>query len=555
MHVGFYAGPALMSILTFIGVSNALVPNTLQLKEAATTGFQGAPTSAACSVEGSVVRLGTNEPIQRAQVTISSTSQRRNYYSGLTDASGRFTVEGLAPDRYKVRVHKVGYLTQDYGEDSPGGVGTAVPVCLGESMKNFSFRMVPEGVIFGRITFEDGTPAVGAIVKAFRSEVHRGQRKLFASATAEANDLGEYRLYDLPPRPYYVRAESREQYVKEAQGYAAVFYPGSWDAKGAIAVNVPPGQEVPLSDVTLVPTSAVTIRGHVFNAISGKPLNGCCVFLEPGGDVVLDDSGPGRPTDSEGAFEIENVPSGSFVLRASAFAEGKWHHSMLPIEVQNANLDNLDLTIRPEVSIAGRISVQSSDPVRLSMFRVLIEGLGLGYSGIQSAEVRANGSFQMLAVPPGRYEVKVEGGPTGAYVESVQLHGEKSPDNTLDLTSGSDQGLLEILLNSAGCQVDGNVTDGGGLSVALATIALIPQGDRRKNYALYKVVKSDSLGRFVINGVPPGEYELFAWKEIEYGRWEDPDFLAPLEHDSVRVTTEDHEHKSVELRAIQDSAR
>jgi protocatechuate 3,4-dioxygenase beta subunit len=486
-------------------------------------------------------------------------------YRRFTDASGRFVLDGIGPGHYKIRIYKVGYLAQDYGEDSADGSGASLTVRPGENISDLLFRMVPEGVLSGRVIDEDGASVVDAAVTALRMQFRRGQRKLFAIATIQTNDLGEYRLYDLPPGRYYVRAASQEQDTKEKKrpkgndttpaqsGYAAVYYPGTSDAKEAIAVTVPPGQEVPLAEMTLVPTSAVSIRGHVFNAISGKPLTGCCVFMGPGAGVVLDDNGPGRLAGPDGAFEIDNVVPGSFILRANVHTNGKWHEARLPIEVRNVGLDDLNLTIFSEVTIAGRVTVEGGETVRLSALRVYIEDLESSFSGDQSTEVNADGTFQLVGVPPGKYQVRVQGGPPAAYLKSVRYHRENTPDNVLDVRAGDDQGPLEVLLNSAGCQVDGNVTDRDGLPLPHATVVLVPDKQRRQFYSLYKDVKTDHAGDFILTGIAPGDYELFAWNDVEYGEWEDPDFLGPLEPYAARLNDEDCGRKSIALKAIQES--
>ena len=568
MRVICLARRVLFLFLVSAGTSPQTLPQKLPQAGIATPSSQPSASQerTRSSIEGLVVRLGTSEPIRKAHVDIYPVNGGGTYRR-LTDTSGRFVLDGIEPGHYKIRIYKVGYLAQGYGEDSADGSGASLTVRPGENISDLLFRMVPDGVVSGRIIDEDGASVVDASVTALRMQFRRGQRKLFAIATVQTNDLGEYRLYDLPPGRYYVRAASQEQDVKDKKrpkgndaapaqtGYPAVYYPGTSEAKEAIAVSVPPGQEVPLADMTLVPTSAVSIRGHVFNAISGKPLTGCCVFLGAGEGVVLDDNGPGRLAGPDGAFEIDKVVPGSFILRASASTNGHWHEARLPIEVRNVGLDNLNLTIFPDVTMAGRVTVEGRETVRLSTLRILMQDLESSSSGDQSADVKADGTFQLVGVPPGKYQVRVQGGPAAAYLKSVRYHGESSPDNVLNVPAGGDQGPLDILLNSAGCQMDGNVSDRDGLPLPRATVVLVPDKQRRHVYSLYKDVKTDQAGDFILTGIAPGDYELFAWNDIEYGEWEDPDFLGPLEPYAARVNDEDCERKSITLKAIQGSGQ
>ena len=36
---------------------------------------------------------------------------------------------------------------------------------------------------------------------------------------------------------------------------------------------------------------------------------------------------------------------------------------------------------------------------------------------------------------------------------------------------------------------------------------------------------TDAMGRFHIEGLPPGDYKAFSWEDIETGAWQDPDFI------------------------------
>jgi len=45
------------------------------------------------------------------------------------------------------------------------------------------------------------------------------------------------------------------------------------------------------------------------------------------------------------------------------------------------------------------------------------------------------------------------------------------------------------------------------------------------NSQYYRVAISDQSGNFVIGGVVPGDYVLFAWQDIERGQYLDADFI------------------------------
>ena len=54
-------------------------------------------------------------------------------------------------------------------------------------------------------------------------------------------------------------------------------------------------------------------------------------------------------------------------------------------------------------------------------------------------------------------------------------------------------------------------------------------------------------GRFRLSALPPGEYLAIAVQGLEDGQASDPEFLAAVEDQAIRVTIEDGETKSVTL--------
>ncbi len=68
------------------------------------------------------------------------------------------------------------------------------------------------------------------------------------------------------------------------------------------------------------------------------------------------------------------------------------------------------------------------------------------------------------------------------------------------------------------------------------TVVLVPMGKRRENPYFYRTTLTDALGKFSLQGVPPGEYRIFAWDDVDSGAWQDPEFLAVYEERGTRVT-------------------
>jgi hypothetical protein len=162
-----------------------------------------------------------------------------------------------------------------------------VTVASGRSLRDLVVAMTPTGAITGRVVDEYGDPAVDVYVRATVG----GDLKVAPYETT-TNDLGEYRLFGLPPGAYIVSAAAYsaprlERIVPpggrgapqdmiitptrpspyapgEGRGmtflpnvlkngdfipfmalrgedHATVYYPGTTDATAAAPIDVPPG--------------------------------------------------------------------------------------------------------------------------------------------------------------------------------------------------------------------------------------------------------------------------------------------------------------------------
>jgi hypothetical protein len=80
------------------------------------------------------------------------------------------------------------------------------------------------------------------------------------------------------------------------------------------------------------------------------------------------------------------------------------------------------------------------------------------------------------------------------------------------------------------------------------TIVLAP--DIRRRFYLYKTATADTSGRFHLDHVPPGDYKVFAWAEVESDSWFDPEFMRNYETLGARVHVAEDSTENVEVIVI-----
>ncbi|PYT54241.1 MAG: hypothetical protein DMG43_06945 [Acidobacteria bacterium] len=151
------------------------------------------PASGECSVSGMVVKLAGSEPLKNATVQLQNPQDLAHTISVVTDAGGRFELKGIDAGRYRLKVSRTGFVTQEYGQKSPNDPGTEIRLSPGQNSRGLLFRMIPWGVIAGRVLNEDGDPLAWAQVSALREVYSSGnasyQRKLLCPQTTSASTV------------------------------------------------------------------------------------------------------------------------------------------------------------------------------------------------------------------------------------------------------------------------------------------------------------------------------------------------------------------------------
>jgi hypothetical protein len=72
----------------------------------------------------------------------------------------------------------------------------------------------------------------------------------------------------------------------------------------------------------------------------------------------------------------------------------------------------------------------------------------------------------------------------------------------------------------------------------------------RSRTELYRTATTDIAGRFHFDRVPPGQYKVFSWEEVEDGAWFDPEFLADNENRGMPVEAFEGRTQNVRIDVI-----
>jgi hypothetical protein len=254
------------------------------------------------------------------------------------------------------------------------------------------------------------------------------------------------------------------------------------------------------------------------------------------------------------------------------------------VEVRGTDLENVSLVVHQGSNIQGRILVDGiQTPARVQITLQpedtasrVTSVIGNTYTevGRFQAPIEPDGSFTIPVVPQGRYRFQVllntapfqltevnrgqsgarvlQSGlselPREAYLADIRQGGVSIYD--VGFTVGKDATPVEILINSPAGSIEGTVYGPDKKPITGTAAILVPSGTRRENPDLYKVTPTDAQGRFAFAQIPPGDYKVFSWENVQSGAYQNAEFLKTYEGRGTFVTVRAGVRSTVDVFVI-----
>jgi hypothetical protein len=591
---------------------------TKLLLAAALSLFQAAqtpgPQAATGSIEG-IVLDDMGNPLAGAEITAfwsppPTIFQPANVPRTTSASNGRFVLSNLAPGGYKVSVRANGFAPQEYRQES--SENAVLTITAGITFDGILIRLARSGSITGIVVSSSGEPLVGIEVYALRPAYDSFGSKYVAAASnaARTNDRGEYRITSLPPGRYYVRAASDpimsdpnrdNSRIAATLGRSAVspgiyetaYYPREKDPSGATLLDIQSGSELTGVDFSLVRLQTYRVSGRVVDSQTGNPpvcpsrgnappgapapLCVSLVIRPLHADFISGISSSSTSYQPNGRFELAGATTGAYVVTAQLpgipltpeqrrlLETPSAEAPQLPspprgaavVDVRDADVDDVQLTIVRDLSLSGQVTIENSPPRQLpggEMVKVGIVPITAGQSGrplLKAPDL--DGGFRYSNMVPSEYRLKVEGLPDDVFVESARLGSVDALNEVIALFVPSPD-PLNIVLNPRGGRIQGRIVDSMGNPLGNKTAVLIPNTGRTRS-VFYKTATTDAAGQFVMRGITPGDYKVFAWDEIEANQFFDGEFIRKFEEDGSPVRVAELSTITVEVRIIPTKSR
>jgi len=531
------------------------------------------------SIEGIVVRAGTNEPLPGATVELTGiaprmvegssssapgtvsvsvqetgTDGRVLSFTATTDRIGKFSIRNVPPTTgYQlIAIHQPGYVPAQYGQRIPAVPGQSITLASGQQLTDIRIEMTPSATISGRVVDVAGLGVRNIAVELRRPWYLEGWRlladwqetisrvqgvgKTNRAAVAQTDARGEFHFEGLPPAHYYVRTFSTS------------------DAEAPL-IHLHAGENI--QDVKLLarPLQPRHVRGAVVRSGTGMLVPSATIAIVKRDANPLYQRGVSTSVSRGGVFDLEVREPGDYFVIATERGRQGGSFGRKAIRVGDFDTDAGTIEMVPAFDIAGTVVTEDRTGAALtSEVPILLNLYPLAPGNPPLADVSltpSKGTFIVRGITPGDFRVEISpilrvppsslvpSSLENAYVKSIRLGRTDVLNGGLHFESAV-AASMEVVISMHGGTVEGRVVNQSGKPVSNAKVVVVPDIARRQRGDLYKSGSSDDSGRFRLRGLPPGDYKLFAWERAEDGAWHDPEFIKLYENRGVPVrVTED----------------
>jgi hypothetical protein len=477
------------------------------------------------TITGTVVNE-SGQPLPNITIYVRTFSSFRPVQFGMTDAEGKFEVNGLEPLSYQVLARHSVYTLLPREEGTPNNYH------IGDSVK---LVMVKGGVITGTVTTRTGEPVIGVAVRV--TKIADGE--MMEERTTD--DRGVYRVYGLPTGKYVVSAGGGLYSAGPYDDDVPTYSPAS-TRDTAAEITVRAGEEMSNVDIRYRGEPGHAVSGTVSNPPGGQ--TGVIVSLsskfEGGSQLNVGSSGLGEKNE----FIVYGVDDGDYTVIARTFnTEGEL--SLSPpqrIIVRGSDVTGLELALKPLGSVSGQVVLEELKTKECGTREApfLTETLVSAWHKQDDAakvlpsfvwslgtpvSADAQGSLKLRNLAPGDYYFVTRFAAKSWYLKSISLAAsttKKAVDATRAWTtvkSGDRIAGLKITLAEGAASLSGNValSEGEALPEKLFVYLVPAEKESAEDVLRFYGAAIDPDGKITLDKLAPGSYWLLARTAIDGG--------------------------------------
>ena len=515
-----------------------------------------AATSGKYTISGTVVSAATGTPLAQARVTLTDTSNSQNTATLLTGEDGRFAFRQLGAAKYSLRGSRRGYLASGYQQHEQ--FWSAIVTGEEFETQNLVLRLVPAGVISGKVLDERGEPVRNAQAKLYTEGHNSGITRVTLIGNTQTNDLGVFEFFSLSPGKYFAAVSAKPWYAvhppSEPQGvsgtpavavdksldvtYPMTYYGGATESDEASPIMIKGGAHEEI-EIHLTPVESLRLRFHIPEQGQREgfqvPILEKRVF-----DSVDYVATEGVNPISGGFFEMNGVPAGKYTVRIPG-AQGQGAR-FTEADIRNDGQELETDKAEPAASMKLAVRLANGEPLPKQL------GLGLQDERRQVAAfspVSPEGEVAFEDLAAGSYKIIATRTPEKAYAVGRILTESGQPVGpTLNVTAGAEL-QFNVTLVSGVASVEGFARRGDKPASGVMVV-LIP-AEPETHQDLFRRDQSDSDGSFSLPDIIPGTYTVVAIEDAWDFDWSQPSALARYAKNGQPVTISENKQGTIHL--------
>ena len=441
-----------------------------------------------------------------------------------TDDNGRFRFASLKAGRYTLIAFAPGFVTPS--ENTLGSRAKAIDLADGENVENQEITLKRGAVITGRVTDANGKPLVEQRVELTRLD-DRGQQARrapgFSPYANSTDDRGIYRIYGLQAGRYLVGAgfaqrEGSIMLTVNRAYYQLTYHPDTTEQSKAKVIDLGEGFEATGIDIKMADAKKTyDVFGRVVNADTGQPMAGVRMFLGTlmdGGKRLGAYGSFGTQSDAQGEFHVPGVLPGKYAAFASPERDSDLYSEPVLFEIGDEDVTGLVVRMRRGGSISGVAVIEgTNDPAILSKLPQIqvyanVRSEELSAPSGRSANVGTDGSFALRGVNPGMARLNIFYRAETPRFSILRIERDGAPQREgVQINPGEQVTGVRIVIGPGTNTLRGQlrITGGSLPEDAIPVVNAYRAGTEIVNGRSRQV---EAGGRFVIEGLAPGEYEL-----------------------------------------------